>query len=147
MIRRPPRSTRTDTLFPYTTLFRSRARPARAGPRPPASSRVALRSYQPQRQPRGFKRPFKSARRIDGDPAVQPPDVVCRLRPRNYDVGIGCIACEGENEFETPFVFRRQPYTGEGHTSISGYRHIGRAPCWESVCQTVYIQLEAVYLK
>src|SRR3546814_8473708 len=26
MIRRPPRSTRTDTLFPYTTLFRSVAR-------------------------------------------------------------------------------------------------------------------------
>src|SRR3546814_2333415 len=26
MIRRPPRSTRTDTLFPYTTLFRSRHR-------------------------------------------------------------------------------------------------------------------------
>src|SRR3546814_1945286 len=25
MIRRPPRSTRNDTLFPYTTLFRSRA--------------------------------------------------------------------------------------------------------------------------
>src|SRR3546814_19859425 len=25
MIRRPPRSTRTDTLFPYTTLFRSYA--------------------------------------------------------------------------------------------------------------------------
>src|SRR3546814_10062126 len=29
MIRRPPRSTRTDTLFPYTTLFRSRRRPPR----------------------------------------------------------------------------------------------------------------------
>src|SRR3546814_12022869 len=27
MIRRTPRSTRTDTLFPYTTLFRSDARP------------------------------------------------------------------------------------------------------------------------
>src|SRR3546814_11834570 len=26
MIRRPPRSTRTDTLFPYTTLFRSKAK-------------------------------------------------------------------------------------------------------------------------
>src|SRR3546814_9013680 len=26
MIRRPPRSTRTDTLFPYTTLFRSQSR-------------------------------------------------------------------------------------------------------------------------
>src|SRR3546814_2722648 len=30
MIRRPPRSTRTDTLFPYTTLFRS-GRAARCG--------------------------------------------------------------------------------------------------------------------
>src|SRR3546814_3285738 len=29
MIRRPPRSTRTDTLFPYTTLFRARHGPAR----------------------------------------------------------------------------------------------------------------------
>src|SRR3546814_16522948 len=28
MIRRPPRSTRTDTLFPYTTLFRSHGRGA-----------------------------------------------------------------------------------------------------------------------
>src|SRR3546814_15534284 len=38
MIRRPPRSTRTDTLFPYTTLFRSRFffggfLPAKSGPR------------------------------------------------------------------------------------------------------------------
>src|SRR3546814_13349830 len=28
MIRRPPRSTRTDTLFPYTTLFRSVGEPS-----------------------------------------------------------------------------------------------------------------------
>src|SRR3546814_5021625 len=32
MIRRPPRSTRTDTLFPYTTLFRSAARAVRVHP-------------------------------------------------------------------------------------------------------------------
>src|SRR3546814_8542399 len=32
MIRRPPRSTRTDTLFPYTTLFRSRISPFRSVP-------------------------------------------------------------------------------------------------------------------
>src|SRR3546814_15151799 len=31
MIRRPPRSTRTHTLFPYTTLFRSAARDFRGG--------------------------------------------------------------------------------------------------------------------
>src|SRR3546814_16007332 len=30
MIRRPPRSTRTDTLFPYTTLFRSAYRDRRS---------------------------------------------------------------------------------------------------------------------
>src|SRR3546814_9745464 len=35
MIRRPPRSTRTDTLFPYTTLFRSNCAPPtkRSAPR------------------------------------------------------------------------------------------------------------------
>src|SRR3546814_16036133 len=41
MIRRPPRSTRTDTLFPYTTLFRSEG--ARGGGRratiPPDAAR------------------------------------------------------------------------------------------------------------
>src|SRR3546814_5682526 len=31
MIRRPPRSTRTDTLFPYTTLFRSHRRRSPTG--------------------------------------------------------------------------------------------------------------------
>src|SRR3546814_3058104 len=54
MIRRPPRSTRTDTLFPYTTLFRSYAGAGRhaarrgserisddAGPAFPASMTVA----------------------------------------------------------------------------------------------------------
>src|SRR3546814_13906361 len=30
MIRRPPRSTRTDTLFPYTTLFKADAWPERS---------------------------------------------------------------------------------------------------------------------
>src|SRR3546814_14502688 len=34
LIRRPPRSTRTDTLFPYTTLFRSRLRRRRRHRRP-----------------------------------------------------------------------------------------------------------------
>src|SRR3546814_4826804 len=41
MIRRPPRSTRTDTLFPYTTLFRSGGglRPVRARGRRQSGSR------------------------------------------------------------------------------------------------------------
>src|SRR3546814_10792221 len=37
MIRRPPRSTRTDTLFPYTTLFRSVQKPS-----PMRSQRAAV---------------------------------------------------------------------------------------------------------
>src|SRR3546814_11654927 len=36
MIRRPPRSTRTDTLFPYTTLFRSGVAGDAAASRRPA---------------------------------------------------------------------------------------------------------------
>src|SRR3546814_11051506 len=39
IIRRPPRSTRTDTLFPYTTLFRSFCSPPKWSPRPPWSAR------------------------------------------------------------------------------------------------------------
>src|SRR3546814_5248543 len=42
MIRRPPRSTRTDTLFPYTTLVRSRHFAGRERARPDASG-VAYR--------------------------------------------------------------------------------------------------------
>src|SRR3546814_1675497 len=43
MIRRPPRSTRTDTLFPYTTLFRSSParRRGRASPWPPDTAAQA----------------------------------------------------------------------------------------------------------
>src|SRR3546814_3281131 len=45
MIRRPPRSTRTDTLFPYTTLFRSPAAalPAPGRPTPSRRWRAAAR--------------------------------------------------------------------------------------------------------
>src|SRR3546814_15042991 len=42
MIRRPPRSTRTDTLFPYTTLFRS----ALHGPHQGDNAAVALAAVE-----------------------------------------------------------------------------------------------------
>src|SRR3546814_7305154 len=69
MIRRPPRSTRTDTLFPYTTLFRSGRAPRgfpsllpggqadQAGARRPhprgADRRIARRELQPGRRGEG----------------------------------------------------------------------------------------------
>src|SRR3546814_17336826 len=63
MIRRPPRSTRTDTLFPYTTLFRS------------------VRRAVPLRRPlaRGGRR---EARTRGGDFRRPQPEIVRRRRQR-----------------------------------------------------------------
>src|SRR3546814_7801486 len=51
MIRRPPRSTRTDSLFPYTTLFRSTQRRwgRRAGRRLGCKTRVVATTTTPDR--------------------------------------------------------------------------------------------------
>src|SRR3546814_7309570 len=45
MIRRPPRSTRTDTLFPYTTLFRSDSNLALSRPARPAMRERRFRGH------------------------------------------------------------------------------------------------------
>src|SRR3546814_4173604 len=54
MIRRPPRSTRTDTLFPYTTLFRSAGCTRRGEMKwsSPAKPRLAARRGGPSRERR-----------------------------------------------------------------------------------------------
>src|SRR3546814_5027716 len=58
MIRRPPRSTRTDTLFPYTTLFRSRlAVQLCAEPGGQAGEHAARVLDDPYRQGEGGDRP------------------------------------------------------------------------------------------
>src|SRR3546814_19546530 len=55
MIRRPPRSTLTDTLFPYTTLFRSHGRFRSRSPDPRYSTvrRDAARAAPYSTQPNG----------------------------------------------------------------------------------------------
>src|SRR3546814_21047319 len=80
MIRRPPRSTRTDTLFPYTTLFRSRRR--RGLPHPGQRIRTILHRTPPprrahragqgsRRQPRRHRRaPVAIGRQSLGDPRL-----------------------------------------------------------------------------
>src|SRR3546814_8369146 len=52
MIRRPPRSTRTDTLFPYTTLFRSlwRESVASHNPTPSPCQYTQVPPHLPQRK-------------------------------------------------------------------------------------------------
>src|SRR3546814_1197781 len=53
MIRRPPRSTRTDTLFPYTTLFRS---PVIVGERHPRRHRLIERGQRERALPQIIER-------------------------------------------------------------------------------------------
>src|SRR3546814_11017444 len=83
MIRRPPRSTRTDTLFPYTTLFRSfSAEPCRT-----ATSVCPVCLQSP-----GLWTPPPAALRADRVPrpptcgfhseGAPPPRIPDRLRPR-----------------------------------------------------------------
>src|SRR3546814_4269843 len=60
MIRRPPRSTRTDTLFPYTTLFRSRRAPHA---RPATTRRGTTKARRFRESRRGADHPRESAGR------------------------------------------------------------------------------------
>src|SRR3546814_19497556 len=66
MIRRPPRSTRTDTLFPYTTLFRSLEH--RAAPREQRRVAVDVGQQAPQSEPRVLRQLAPG----DADEAAQP---------------------------------------------------------------------------
>src|SRR3546814_6322214 len=78
MIRRPPRSTRTDTLFPYTTLFRSVPSPQSRGPDPyTATAAIACGRIVVTKQTQGMRnavstlrlpqRPRRTAFRLAGN--------------------------------------------------------------------------------
>src|SRR3546814_6903583 len=70
MIRRPPRSTRTDTLFPYTTLFRS---PHKQNAQRPTASNTAAIAVTPDNQPSAS--PDASSGKIGHDPMTLPARV------------------------------------------------------------------------
>src|SRR3546814_10558114 len=64
MVRRPPRSTRTDTLFPYTTLFRSESPAASRGTRQTRPAFPGSESRRPRRRKapaRGPERPVRNS--------------------------------------------------------------------------------------
>src|SRR3546814_1833282 len=110
MIRRPPRSTRTDTLFPYTTLFRS---PAAAG----ARDRKIVRSGDETRRARLFA--------VQGDSG--PPPRAGQLlraplqrRTRSRERGRGDDGVEGgarEPRHRDHRAGRRRAGRSEEHTS------------------------------
>src|SRR3546814_11009069 len=72
MIRRPPRSTRIDTLFPYTTLFRSLARDTGKFPPSRVLGTVELARHHHARAQIALRHPV-AARAVRG----------LRLRPRD----------------------------------------------------------------
>src|SRR3546814_5786104 len=73
MIRRPPRSTRTDTLFPYTTLFRSDLRSValRTGAGEEAGRTQERRAVQAAR---AAARTGAPAQPSEGEQRWRPPD-------------------------------------------------------------------------
>src|SRR3546814_212811 len=83
MLRRPPRSTRTDTLFPYTTLFRSRPRrpvPAAVGRRRPVRSARTTR-YDARTQRRADRHDADRGRGSRDADAQAPGDPQHHARP------------------------------------------------------------------
>src|SRR3546814_2233930 len=72
MIRRPPRSTRTDTLFPYTTLFRSGRADGTAPFRLPPGTKRGTRNHGCQGISGSVGRYIQSSTDVRGD---------CRARP------------------------------------------------------------------
>src|SRR3546814_16887176 len=120
MIRRPPRSTRTDTLFPYTTLFRSPTTLVRAGfdylktdTRAGAWSAVPL-YYSDGTMP-DLPRSFSAAARWN-------------RWTREETTAFGSI----------------EQSIGAHWTIKATYTQTGRASCRERVCQYVKISMVAV---
>src|SRR3546814_19522088 len=94
MIRRPPRSTRTDTLFPYTTLFRS---PRRSAPRTGGGPQSHLcRGASARQFGQHAARPY-GARNIGGHVAMD--SLTVELGSRSYPIMIrdGLIRELGEH--------------------------------------------------
>src|SRR3546814_14552962 len=118
MIRRPPRSTRTDTLFPYTTLFRSE------GQRELPEQGIAGRTGA------------LDARVVAAEPH--------RKRSADHDVeALGpihpvLIIKEAADPFDRTRVRRGEAqFLAELVRAIVDIIQIGRASCREGVCQYV----------
>src|SRR3546814_13829130 len=128
MIRRPPRSTRTDTLFPYTTLFRSAIsagasslRPREALPGRYAAGPIAVK-------PASRAAPRIGAATRSGATAAMIPFVAFRARRRR----IGCLFRSDRRIFvATRRSIDEENERNGGHLACTG-GEIGRAGGLES---------------
>src|SRR3546814_15027181 len=108
MIRRPPRSTRTDTLFPYTTLFRSSAiiiTPNKKGdPNGPPRRLQNVRQFTPDATSTSY-------------PPICDRPGQCRSRPP-VDSPAGCPARQFGNSCERSYRAAPSPPATPPHASL-----------------------------
>src|SRR3546814_1200560 len=114
MIRRPPRSTRTDTLFPYTTLFRSPVQRTRGiGNAAAAASRKSPTIEDDREKLTGDSRVILI---VEDDAAFA--RILCDLA---HETGFQCLIAETADE---GVLMARQylPHADRKRTSLT-YRH------------------------
>src|SRR3546814_17778686 len=111
MIRRPPRSTRTDTLFPYTTLFRSASR---------------------------YKASQESSKTGGANQRYDVVKGTAELFERDRATYGLCSSSQSENQSRRTPCDRFCERTSRcHHRRQAAQRQIGRASCRERVCQYV----------
>src|SRR3546814_12142533 len=117
-MRRPPRSTRTDTRFPYTTLSRAR-RPGRpgepGGEEPPLVALGAEREDRPAHPPQRIAGAGENQVGIGQEAAIQPQVV----------------------DAEEAVVTDLRQARVLGRRPVAEAKQIGRASCRERVCPYV----------
>src|SRR3546814_13732322 len=125
MIRRPPRSTRTDTLFPYTTLFRSALDAVAAQMRENGLTPVLTQDpgHLDITVPHGDRNMFRYT-----------------IRARGFRAPSFAFA-----EPRKPSSSERQHYRAMARSPEGVPHEIGRASRRESVCQYGYISVVPAY--
>src|SRR3546814_16450447 len=124
MIRRPPRSTRTDTLFPYTTLFRSA--PVALSAKVASWANIVFMD-----QPSLFSLRRHAMRRFMLLFAGSVPTAARRGKAGKFPAQSGSKAIFLANRREI------LPMIGNGARDEVHRPKIGRASCRERVCQSV----------
>src|SRR3546814_18792636 len=134
MIRRPPVSTRTDTLFPYTTLFRSLERQLLdlvEVDAPVVPAHAVLHGVEP----------------LAGEVRLGAVGEMTAGGERHAEDGIAGLQ-QGEQDALIGLRARMRLHVDElAVEKLARAREIGRASCRERVCQYVLISGVAVVLK
>src|SRR3546814_21027642 len=124
MIRRPPRSTRTDTLFPYTTLFRSNLH---------LEFHIGELARMCAMSERTFMRKFKhrtAMTPVDWLSTARVDRVRELLEPTMLSIDMIAVECGLGSATNL-----RNPFRRKLGISPTEYRQTGSASCWERVCK------------